>query len=89
MDQDIPQSSNEQQLLEEVVRCRELVLQNPCEHKADLAAVLYNLGEFWESFMQKRTVRKMQSRTIFRQYLIIWKLQRRARRYSDQCLQRY
>ena len=45
MDQDIPQSSNEQQLLEEVVRCRELVLQNPCEHKADLAAVLYNLGE--------------------------------------------
>ncbi|HJK16681.1 MAG TPA: hypothetical protein O0X44_03840 [Methanocorpusculum sp.] len=47
MDQDIPQSSNEQQLLEEVVRYRELVLQNPCEHKADLAAVLYNLGEFY------------------------------------------
>ena len=49
MDQDIPQSSNEQQLLEEVVRCRELVLQNPCEHKADLAAVLYNLGELLQN----------------------------------------
>ena len=86
MDQDIPQSSNEQQLLEEVVRCRELVLQNPCEHKADLAAVYCII---WESSMQKSTVRQMQSRTIFRQYLIIWNLQRRTRRCLDQCLQRY
>lgn len=47
MDQDIPESSDEQQLLEEVSRCRELAQQNPREHKADLAAALYNLGEFY------------------------------------------
>ena len=47
MDQNMTQSSDEQQLLEEVSRCRELVQQNPREHKADLAAALYNLGEFY------------------------------------------
>ncbi|HJK12350.1 MAG TPA: hypothetical protein O0Y14_02155 [Methanocorpusculum sp.] len=47
MDQNMTQSSDEQQQLEEVARCRELAKQNPREHKADLAAALYNLGEFY------------------------------------------